>query len=118
MTNGKPLIAGGHRTFDHPPAFRPGDGARLEHAERWLADTGAVVIELDTLATSPDSVPFHEAVGYRPLPSSSNEDLNGEHLRAKSANPRVPRSSDDVGRRRFANIYPSEPLGHLANPSN
>jgi ribosomal protein S18 acetylase RimI-like enzyme len=38
----------------------------MEHAERWLADRGASVIELDTLATSPESVPFYEAIGYRP----------------------------------------------------
>ena len=38
----------------------------MEHAERWLADRGAVVIELDTLAESPESVPFYEAIGYRP----------------------------------------------------
>jgi hypothetical protein len=38
----------------------------MEHAERWLADQGASVIELDTLATSPESVPFYEAIGYRP----------------------------------------------------
>ena len=40
--------------------------ALMEHAERWLADRGAVVIELDTLATSTESVPFYEAIGYRP----------------------------------------------------
>jgi ribosomal protein S18 acetylase RimI-like enzyme len=38
----------------------------MEQAERWLADQGASVIELDTLATSPESVPFYEAIGYRP----------------------------------------------------
>ena len=40
--------------------------ALMERAERWLADRGAVVIELDTLAESPESVPFYEAIGYRP----------------------------------------------------
>src|SRR6266550_4969222 len=40
--------------------------ALMEYAERWLADRGAVVIELDTLATSTESVPFYEAIGYRP----------------------------------------------------
>jgi ribosomal protein S18 acetylase RimI-like enzyme len=40
--------------------------ALMEHAGRWLADRGAVVIELDTLAESPESVPFYEAIGYRP----------------------------------------------------
>jgi ribosomal protein S18 acetylase RimI-like enzyme len=40
--------------------------ALMEHAERWLAERGAVAVELDTLATSPDSVPFYEAIGYRP----------------------------------------------------
>jgi ribosomal protein S18 acetylase RimI-like enzyme len=46
---------------------RRGIGRALkEHAEGWLADRGAVVIELDTLATSPESVPFYEAIGYRP----------------------------------------------------
>jgi ribosomal protein S18 acetylase RimI-like enzyme len=40
--------------------------ALMEHAERWLADRGAVVIELDTLAESPESVPFYEAIGYLP----------------------------------------------------
>jgi GNAT superfamily N-acetyltransferase len=39
--------------------------ALMEQAERWLADRGAVVIELDTLATSSESVPFYEAIGYR-----------------------------------------------------
>jgi hypothetical protein len=38
----------------------------IQRAERWLADQGAVVIELDTLAESPESVPFYEAIGYRP----------------------------------------------------
>ena len=40
--------------------------ALMEHAERWLRDRGAVVIELDTLERSPESVPFYEAIGYRP----------------------------------------------------
>jgi GNAT superfamily N-acetyltransferase len=40
--------------------------ALMQQAERWLADRGAVVIELDTLARSPESVPFYEAIGYRP----------------------------------------------------
>ena len=40
--------------------------ALMEHAERWLADRGAVMIELDTLAESPESVPFYEAIGYQP----------------------------------------------------
>ena len=40
--------------------------ALMEHAERWLRDRGAVVIELDTLARSPESVPFYEAIGYQP----------------------------------------------------
>jgi ribosomal protein S18 acetylase RimI-like enzyme len=40
--------------------------ALMEHAERWLADRGAVLIELDTLATSTESVPFYEAIGYLP----------------------------------------------------
>ena len=40
--------------------------ALMERAERWLTDRGAVVIELDTLAESPESVPFYEAIGYRP----------------------------------------------------
>ena len=39
--------------------------ALMKQAERWLADRGAAVIELDTLATSPESVPFYEAIGYR-----------------------------------------------------
>jgi ribosomal protein S18 acetylase RimI-like enzyme len=38
--------------------------ALMQQAERWLADRGATVIELDTLATSPESVPFYEAIGY------------------------------------------------------
>jgi GNAT superfamily N-acetyltransferase len=40
--------------------------ALMQQAERWLADRGAMVIELDTLATSPESVPFYEAIGYEP----------------------------------------------------
>jgi GNAT superfamily N-acetyltransferase len=40
--------------------------ALMQQAERWLADRGATVIELDTLATSPESVPFYEAIGYEP----------------------------------------------------
>ena len=40
--------------------------ALMEQAERWLAERGAVMIELDTLAESPESVPFYEAIGYRP----------------------------------------------------
>jgi GNAT superfamily N-acetyltransferase len=40
--------------------------ALMEQAERWLADRGAVVIELDTLAKSAESVPFYEAIGYQP----------------------------------------------------
>lgn len=40
--------------------------ALMEHAERWLRDRGAMVIELDTLARSPESVPFYEAIGYQP----------------------------------------------------
>jgi GNAT superfamily N-acetyltransferase len=40
--------------------------ALIEHAERWLADRGATVIELDTLATSLESVPFYEAIAYEP----------------------------------------------------
>jgi ribosomal protein S18 acetylase RimI-like enzyme len=40
--------------------------ALMEHAERWLADRGASTIELDTLATSPESVPFYESIGYEP----------------------------------------------------
>ena len=38
----------------------------MDHAERWLADRGATVIELDTLASSPESVPFYKAIGYEP----------------------------------------------------
>jgi GNAT superfamily N-acetyltransferase len=40
--------------------------ALMQEAERWLADRGATVIELDTLASSPESVPFYEAIGYEP----------------------------------------------------
>ena len=40
--------------------------ALMEHAERWLADRGASMIGLDTLATSPESVPFYESIGYEP----------------------------------------------------
>jgi ribosomal protein S18 acetylase RimI-like enzyme len=37
----------------------------MEAAERWLAEHGATVVELDTLASSPESVPFYRALGYR-----------------------------------------------------
>jgi ribosomal protein S18 acetylase RimI-like enzyme len=48
------------------PYRRRGIGRELmEHAERWLVERGASVIQLDTLASSPDSVPFYEAIGYR-----------------------------------------------------
>lgn len=40
--------------------------ALMNHAEGWLEDRGAVVIELDTLATSSESVSFYHAIGYRP----------------------------------------------------
>ena len=40
--------------------------ALMDHAERWLVDRGAVLVELDTLAMSPDSVPFYESLGYEP----------------------------------------------------
>jgi len=40
--------------------------ALMDHVERWLAHRGAVLIELDTLATSPDSVPFYRSLGYEP----------------------------------------------------
>ena len=40
--------------------------ALMEHADGWLRDRGAVLIELDTLARSPESVPFYEATGYQP----------------------------------------------------
>lgn len=37
----------------------------VRRAEQWLAAAGATAVELDTLASSPDSVPFYEAMGYR-----------------------------------------------------
>jgi hypothetical protein len=36
----------------------------MQHAERWLADRGATLVELDTLISSRESVPFYEAIGY------------------------------------------------------
>ena len=36
----------------------------MEHAELWLADHGATIVELETLASSPDSVPFYEGIGF------------------------------------------------------
>jgi GNAT superfamily N-acetyltransferase len=39
--------------------------ALMQQTEQWLIKRGATVIELDTLASSPDSVPFYEAIGYR-----------------------------------------------------
>jgi ribosomal protein S18 acetylase RimI-like enzyme len=38
----------------------------MEHAEAWLVERGARVIQLDTFAASPHSVPFYEAIGYLP----------------------------------------------------
>lgn len=39
--------------------------ALVARAERWLIERGAVAVALDTLAASPDSVPFYESLGYR-----------------------------------------------------
>ena len=38
--------------------------ALMQAAEAWLSEQGATIVELDTLATSPDSVPFYRSLGY------------------------------------------------------
>lgn len=49
-----------------PSHRRRGIGrALIARAEGWLIDNGAVMVALDTLAASPDSVPFYESLGYR-----------------------------------------------------
>jgi len=62
----------------------------MEHAERWLADRGVTIIELDTLESSPESVPSTRALDIGCAPWSSSGGSQASAGGSESSRQRCP----------------------------